>query len=135
VAAVKFPEHLMRDAGLDVTAVAVPVREGRAWLANWRGVRGVLRGRSVSASAADPVGMVEDVAWLHSFLAAFAGSAFPAPRPLPAFGGRSWALDGGQLWELVSFKPGREIGWRSEPSMGQIGALLARYHAAAGGSA
>jgi Ser/Thr protein kinase RdoA (MazF antagonist) len=132
VAAVKFPEHLMRDAGLDVTAVAVPVREGRAWLADWQGIRGVLRGRSVSARAADPVEMIGDVAWLHGFLAALAGSAFPAPRPLPAFGGRSWALEAGQLWELVSFLPGRAAGWSSEPSMGQIGALLARYHAAAG---
>jgi len=59
------------------------------------------------------------------------GRAFPAPRPVPAFSGRSWTAAGGQLWELVSFIPGREVGWDSEPPLDQIGALLARYHATA----
>jgi Ser/Thr protein kinase RdoA (MazF antagonist) len=35
------------------------------------------------------------------------------------------------LWEIVSFLPGHAVGCASEPSMEEIGALLARYHATA----
>jgi Ser/Thr protein kinase RdoA (MazF antagonist) len=68
---------------------------------------------------------------LHAFLARLAGQGFPAPRPLPAFSGESWTAARGHLWELVSFIPGREVGWDSEPPLDQIGALLGRYHATA----
>jgi len=109
----------------------VPAREARAWLAGWHGERGVLRARPVPADEAARARMLDDVAWLHSFLARLARQDFPAPHPLPAFTGQSWTVARGQLWELVTFIPGREVGWDSEPHLGQIGALLASYHAAA----
>lgn len=109
----------------------VPGREARGWLCDWRGERGVLRARPVPPDAVVRSRLLDDVAWLLAFLARLAGEGFAAPRPLPAFSGESWTAAGGQLWELVSFIPGREVGWDSEPPLDQIGALLARYHATA----
>jgi len=127
----RIPWRLLRDAGLTIVPGFIAVREERAWLADWRGTRGVLRGGHVPAGAVSRAGRLDDVAWLHAFLAELAGVGFPSPRPLPAFGGQSWTVAGGRLWELVSFIPGHEVGWAAEPSMEQIGALLARYHCAA----
>jgi Ser/Thr protein kinase RdoA (MazF antagonist) len=70
-----------------------------------------------------------DVTWLHGFLTRLAGLGFPSPRPLPCFHGMSWTMADGLLWELVSFLPGRTIGWSAVPPMEEIGALLGRYHA------
>jgi Ser/Thr protein kinase RdoA (MazF antagonist) len=71
------------------------------------------------------------VAWLHEFLTRLATLGFPSPRPLPCFAGRSWVICGGTLWEIVSYLSGHAVGWDAEPTMEEIGALLARYHAAA----
>jgi hypothetical protein len=126
-----LPENFLNDAGLVVVPRPVPVREARAWLCDWHGERCVLRARPVPPDAVVRSRLLDDVAWLHAFLARLAGQGFPAPRPVPAFSGRSWTAAGGQLWELVSFIPGREVGWDREPPLDQIGALLARYHATA----
>jgi len=107
----------------------VRVREGQAWLADWRGTRGVLRCSPVPEP--DMAGLAEDVEWLHNFLDRLAGTGFPAPRPLLAFGGKSWTIVGGHLWEIVSFISGSVVGWDPAPPLEEIGALLARYHAAA----
>jgi Ser/Thr protein kinase RdoA (MazF antagonist) len=126
-----LPEDFLNDADLVVVPGLVPAREARAWLCDWHGERGVLRARPVPADAVVRSRLLDDVAWLHAFLARLAGQGFPAPRPLPAFSGKSWTAAGDKLWDLVSFIPGREVGWDSEPPLDQIGALLGRYHAAA----
>jgi Ser/Thr protein kinase RdoA (MazF antagonist) len=106
-------------------------REAASWLAGWQGTRGVLRRRLVPDGAAAREALIEDVTWLHGFLARLAGAGFPAPRPLPCFAGRSWLMTGGRLWEAVSYIAGHEVGWDSQPPLPDIGGLLARYHAAA----
>lgn len=127
------PAELLRDAGLAVQPRGLPVRAGRAWLAGWQQARGVLRATPVPADAAGRAGQLADAAWLHGFLAELTGLGFPAPCPLPAFGGRSVVIAAGELWELVSFIPGREVGWDDQPPLEEIGGLLARYHATARG--
>jgi Ser/Thr protein kinase RdoA (MazF antagonist) len=126
-------QRLAQDFDLALLPGVVAAREGQAWLADWRGIRAVLRGRLITASADSEAQLLEDVAWQHAFLASLAGLGlgFPSPRPLPAFGGQSWTVAEGLLWEIVSFIPGHAIGWDAEPPMDQIGAMLARYHAAA----
>lgn len=104
-------------------------REGRAWLVGWQGTRGVLR--RLPAPAISAASLVEDVAWLHGFLARLAGLGFPSPRPLPCFDGRSWTVTHGALWEIVSFRPGHAVCWAAVPPMEEIGDLLGRYHATA----
>ena len=126
-----LPVDFLRDAGIAVMPGLIPAREARAWLAGWHGERGVLRARPLPAGEAARARLLDDVAWLHLFLARLARQDFPAPHPLPAFTGQSWAVKTGQLWELVRFIPGREVGWDGEPHLDQIGALLARFHAAA----
>jgi Ser/Thr protein kinase RdoA (MazF antagonist) len=121
----------LREAGIAVMPGLVPARGARAWLAGWHGERGVLRARPVPAGETARGRLLDDVAWLHLFLARLGRQDFPAPHPLPAFAGQSWTVARGQLWELVTFIPGHEVGWDGEPRLDQIGALLARYHAAA----
>ena len=75
--------------------------------------------------------MTEDTRWLHGFLTRLAETGFPAPRPVPCFGGMSWTAHDEVLWEIVSYVPGHAVGWQAAPSMEEIGALLGRYHAAA----
>jgi homoserine kinase type II len=118
------PVHLLRDAQLTVMPGVIQIREGRAWLVDWQGTRGLVRCRQAADS------LVDDVRWLHGFLAGLTDLGFPSPRPLPSFGGRSWALADGHLWEIVSFIPGHEVGWDEAPGMEEIGSLLARFHAA-----
>jgi Ser/Thr protein kinase RdoA (MazF antagonist) len=71
------------------------------------------------------------VRWLHGYLTRLASTGFPAPQPLPCFGGRSWTAEAGALWEIVSYLPGRAVGWAVAPSMEEVGAFLGRYHGAA----
>jgi len=118
---------MLREAGLAVLPGQIRPREGRAWLVDWHGTPGVLR----QVPALTPGAVVDDVVWRHAFLARLAGLGFPAPRPLACFDGRSWAAGRDTVWELVSFMPGQAVGWAAEPPLEEIGALLARYHAAA----
>lgn len=45
--------------------------------------------------------------------------------------GGSWTVCDGAVWELVTYLPGEVVGWRSRPSLAEVGHLLARYHDAA----
>jgi homoserine kinase type II len=123
------PRRVLHDAGLVVLPGDVRPREGRAWLVGWQHTLGVLHVTSAPADPATMTRRTEDLVWLHRFLDRLAETGFPAPRPLPAFGGRSWVVADGALWELVSYLPGQVVGWADRPPMDEIGALLARYHA------
>ena len=122
------PVPILQRGGLKILPGEIRPREGRAWLVDWQGTRGILRQSAVPADAASLARLTEDVTWLHAFLTRLAGLGFPSPRPLPSFDGESWTLTDGMLWEAVSFLPGRAVGWAAEPSMEEIGALLGRYH-------
>ncbi len=134
------PGGLLHDAGLAVLPARIRPRQGRAWLVDWRGTRGVLRhapvpapGATSATSATFPASLTSaaGVAWLHAFLTRLADLGFCSPRPLPCFRGRSWTMTDGVLWEIVSYLPGRAVGWAAQPAMEEVGALLARYHTAA----
>jgi Ser/Thr protein kinase RdoA (MazF antagonist) len=122
------PARFLHEAGLVVLPGEIRPREGRAWLVDWQGTRGVLRRLPVPPAVAADV--AEDVTWLHDFMTRLAGAGFPSPRPLPCFDGVSWIVAEGWLWELVSFLPGHAVGWAALPPMEEIGALLGRYHLA-----
>jgi Ser/Thr protein kinase RdoA (MazF antagonist) len=121
--------RILSDAGLQLLPGEIRPREGRAWLVGWQGTCGVLRQLPVAVvSGTVPA---QDVAWLHGFLTRLAGLGFPSPRPLRCLDGKSWTIADGLLWEIVSFLPGHMIGWSAVPPMGEVGALLGRYHATA----
>lgn len=123
------PGGFLHDAGLVVLPGQIQPREGRAWLVDWHGTRGVLRQQALPGHGTAVARLAADVTWLHAFLTRLAGAGFPSPGPLPCFKGKSWTLTGGMLWEITSFLPGHAAGWEAEPPMEEIGALLARYHA------
>jgi Ser/Thr protein kinase RdoA (MazF antagonist) len=128
VSAARPPTSLLADAGLVVLATPPQPRGGRAWLVDWGHEQGLLRQTVLAEGAAERT--TEDIMWLHGFLGRLASTGFPAPRPLPAFRGRSWTICAGSLWQLATFLPGTVVGWSPEPSMAEIGALLGRYHLA-----
>lgn len=102
------------------------------WQVRWASKLAVLRRLDPTTFPPGQEGFRSSVAWLHGFLMRLARSGFPAPEPMGAFDGCSWTEAAGALWELVSFLPGRVIGWSRQPSLDAVGALLARYHQAAG---
>jgi Ser/Thr protein kinase RdoA (MazF antagonist) len=124
------PVPVLQRAGMQILPGEIRPREGRAWLVDWQGTRGILRQAAVPADAASLVRLTDDVTWLHAFLARLADLGFPSPWPLPSFGGESWTIADGMLWEAVSFLPGEAVGWAAKPSMEEIGALLGHYHVA-----
>jgi Ser/Thr protein kinase RdoA (MazF antagonist) len=125
----ELPHQLLHDASLGIRTDRIRTREGRAILVDWHGTRAILR--SVPSPVGGPPGLslLDDLRWLHAFLARLTARGFPAPEPIPAFAGCSWAIADGVLWELVSFLPGAAVRWSPLPPMEELGALLARYHA------
>jgi len=109
----------------------LPDRQARMWLVDRDGTLGVLRRLDPAPDWAAGADLAADTAWVHGFLSQLTSQGFPAPRPLPAFGQRSWTVTTAGAWEVVSFVPGDVVGWAARPPMEAIGALLARYHAAA----
>lgn len=124
------PAALPLTAAPRVLAALPGPREGRAWLVEWRRQRGLLRQSPAPTDAGGVARTSKDVGWLHGFLARLAVTGFAAPEPLPAFGGRSWAIGGGSLWQLLTFLPGEVVGWAAAPPMTEIGILMAHYHQA-----
>ena len=72
----------------------------------------------------------ETVEWIHRFLAQL---TFNAPKPIPYFGGASVAVIDGIVWSALSYVEGETVGWSPAPSMYELGAFLATFHAAAEG--
>jgi len=124
------PAGLLEEAGL-VVLESLPDRQARMWLIDWDGTLGVLRRLDPAPDWAPGADLAADTGWVHGFLGRLASCGFPAPRPLPAFGQRSWTVTTAGAWEVVSFIPGDVVGRAARPPMEAIGALLARYHAAA----
>lgn len=122
------PARLLRHGRL-VALQRLPARQDCLWLVDCDGTLGVLRRLDRPDWAAD-ADMAADVEWVHGFLRQLAAGDFAAPRPLPVFGKRSWTETGTGAWEVVSFVPGEVVGSADAP-MEAVGALLARYHAAA----
>ena len=125
-----LPAGLLEQAGL-VALERLPARETCMWLVDWDGTLGVLRRLDPAPGWAADADLAADAGWVHGFLSQLAGHGFAAPRPLPVFGQRSWTVTGAGVWEVVSFVPGDVVGWASRVPMEAVGALLARYHAAA----
>jgi Ser/Thr protein kinase RdoA (MazF antagonist) len=75
----------------------------------------------------DSVGL-GTVEWIHRFLAQL---TFDAPVPIPYFNGASAALIDGVVWSALSCVQGETVGWSPQPSMFELGAYLATFHAAA----
>src|SRR5258708_34250988 len=48
----RLPQRLLKESGLTLLPGVIATREGRAWPADWRGIRAVLRGRLLAARAA-----------------------------------------------------------------------------------
>jgi len=126
-----LPHQVLREASLAIVPGQIRPRQGTALVVDWQGTRAIVRSVLPTVPELAGVSLVDDVRWLHAFLSRLTALGFPAPQPLPAFAGNSWTVADGVFWELVSFLPGSAVGWSPWPPMEEVGALLARYHAAA----
>jgi Ser/Thr protein kinase RdoA (MazF antagonist) len=120
----------LSEAALVATGWTLPTRESTSWIV--RHDRGLAILRRLDDELFSPTSPVarDDLAWLHDYLTRLAATGFPAPRPIAAFSGRSWVCRDGAAWELISYLPGRVVGWDVHPGMMEIGQLMARYHEA-----
>src|SRR5215216_4477523 len=73
---------------------------------------------------------VGHVVWLRQFLHRLAATGFPSPVPLPILGGSSIVASEGQVWETLSFLPGRAMRLDDDVPLESAGALVARFHEA-----
>ena len=104
----------------------------RPWIIRYGARTAVLRATPLDAIR--PLGFSHELAlasarWLHDVLRDLAGSGFPAPAPVDELDGRSLVIVDGVLWELLSFVPGRPMGW-SDDEMRHAGAELGRLRRA-----
>jgi hypothetical protein len=122
-----IPVILRRHAGIEPTGTTLPARESIAWLVRRGDQLAVLHRLDPVRWPAEDSDAHGEVAWLHDYLARLPRTTFPAPRPLPIDGQRSWTVYQDAIWELVSYLPGTVLGWRPQPSLTEVGALLAQF--------
>ena len=90
-----------------------------------------IAGRPAVLHRYGPERSAEEVAWEYDVLDALSRTGFPAPVPIAAFNGASTAHAAGRRWGLVSYLPGRVLGWESTPDLEEVGRFMARFHDAA----
>lgn len=110
------PRDVLRVAGLEEFVVGRVGRGHRVWIATTSDRSLVIRRCADDAAA-----------WLHPLLSALA-VCFPAPKPLALFAGRSFLQHPSGTWEALSMLPGREIGFKEQPPLHEVGAFLAAFH-------
>ena len=122
-------EDVCADGALGPVHRSLPGRESQLWLVRHaRGV-GVLRRLDPHLFPVDAGWVESDLTWLHGYLSRLC-PRFPAPAPLPVFDGLSWTRSEDAWWDVVSYLPGEPVGWRSRPSLEEVGRLLAALHQA-----
>jgi hypothetical protein len=101
---------------------------GQPWLleaADWRAVLRYLPPRRYP-----PAECMHHMKCLHRFLDRLAPLQVATPRPLRELGGASIAVADGALWELLSYVPGRALGFDPRVPLESAGGLLASFHLA-----
>ncbi len=103
---------------------------GRPWFVRYGSREAVLRCNEPARFRAfhfSPDLALASIRWLHEFLADLAIGGFTAPAPVSDLGGQSIAVVDGTIWELLSFVPGRPMGW-TDSEIREAGGLLAGFH-------
>lgn len=111
---------------------ASQVAPRRPWIIRYGSRTAVLR--ATDLDAVRPLGFTQDMLhaslkWLHDLLSDLHSAGFVAPTPLAELGGQSIVAIDGTMWELLTFVPGRPMGW-SDHEMERAGRQLARLHEA-----
>jgi len=101
---------------------------GQPWLLEADDWRAVLR--RLPPRRYPPAESLSHLEWLHRFLDRLAPPEVATPRPLRELGGASIAVSDGALWELLSYVPGRPLGYDPRVSLESAGGLLASFHLA-----
>jgi len=101
---------------------------GQPWLLEAGDWRAVLR--HLPSRRYPPTESLPHLEWLHRFLDRLAPAEVATPRPLRELGGASIAVADGALWELLSYVPGRALGYDPRVPLESAGGLLASFHLA-----
>ncbi len=101
---------------------------GQPWLLEADDWRAVLR--QLPPRRYPPAESLSHLEWLHRFLDRLAPPEVATPRPLRELGDASIAVSDGALWELLSYVPGRPLGYDPRVSLESAGGLLASFHLA-----
>jgi len=101
---------------------------GQPWLVQYGSSNAVLR--RYPPERYPPAASLNHVRWLHDFLRGLASTGFPAPLPVNDLAGVSLMVVGGAIWELLTYLPGRVLGWCRRDALWQTGDIIARFHAA-----
>jgi Ser/Thr protein kinase RdoA (MazF antagonist) len=119
------PPEVLDAAGVDAVDVRLLPWQVPIWKVRRGETVAVLRRTAVDALCSEP-----DIRWQHRLQLSCLARGLPVPRPLSAFGDESVLTYDGYVWELLTYLPGDTVGWRPFPSLREVGAMLARFHAA-----
>jgi Ser/Thr protein kinase RdoA (MazF antagonist) len=122
-------EDVCASGALELMHREFPARESRLWLVRHALGLGVLRRLNPDVFPVDAGWVDPDLAWLHGYLSQIS-TTFPAPAPLPVFNGAAWTRSEDAWWDVVSYLPGEPVGWHPNPSLEEVGHLLAALHQA-----
>jgi Ser/Thr protein kinase RdoA (MazF antagonist) len=119
------PQAILDGAGIepgDVRLLPWPVP---IWQVVRDGVAAILR-----RTAIDALFSVEDLRWQHQLQRMLADRGLPVPEPVPVFDGETAMGWEDWAWEVLTYLPGRPLAWQAQPTLRDVGALIARFHTA-----
>lgn len=113
----RLPAAALAAAGFDARRATALDGRGRVWLVTGAAGEIVLRAAAASERGAWLAGVLTDLS-----------ERFAVPRPCRVFDGTHVVQEGTKRWEAFSFLPGEAIGFDHCPTLGEVGAFLARFH-------
>jgi Ser/Thr protein kinase RdoA (MazF antagonist) len=119
------PRAIVECAGIEPADVSLLPWRVPIWRVVYDGVVAVLR-----RSRIDALFSVDDLRWQHRVQLLLSDRGLCVPVPIRVFDGETAFAHDGWAWEVLTYLRGRPLGWEAQPTLREVGALMARFHTA-----
>jgi Ser/Thr protein kinase RdoA (MazF antagonist) len=117
------PRAILDAAGIRPTDVVLLPWRVPIWQVVFDGEPAILR-----RSRIDALFSVDDLRWQHRVQSMLADRGVRVPVPLAVCTRETATAREGWAWEVLTYLPGRPLGWQAQPALREVGALMARLH-------